>query len=408
MQFTDEYLRQIMPNCPKAKRALYLPHLVTAMLRFHITTELRIAAFLARLAEESSELSRWDENLNYTAQRILQVFHARVKSSAQAQALAHNPEALANAIYGGRYGNREPGDGWKYHGRSPVQTTFRDNYRAAARVLNLPLEEHPEMALQADVGFLMAGAFWESHGLNALADSRSLTAIVQRINGGTNGLASTRAYYERALRVLPDGFELTEDSLAAAQSFAAENVNHADDAFPDYDISQPVSIESEQSAAQEPENPSESKPEPETTSPEPEQAVDGGGKDDVAQTVEQSAPAKTRTLKSMLSAIVAWFAGIGVPATMFFDRIGVLVQSGDPRVVFVVLIVAVASVLIYWKYQDRQTKLDIVDRQHAHEVNIETMKIRSDPKRINVVLAPKTTPATPEQVSQDTGRTAAS
>ena len=44
-----------MPNLASAKRALYLPYLVTAMQTYAIDTALRTATFFAQLAHESGE-----------------------------------------------------------------------------------------------------------------------------------------------------------------------------------------------------------------------------------------------------------------------------------------------------------------------------------------------------------------
>ena len=45
---TDDEVRQVMPTCPAARRANYLPFIQQAMEEFEITTYLRKAAFLAQ------------------------------------------------------------------------------------------------------------------------------------------------------------------------------------------------------------------------------------------------------------------------------------------------------------------------------------------------------------------------
>ena len=67
---TLDQLRHIMPLLSEAKAAAILPTLKAAMEEWQISSPLRMAAFLAQLAEESAELSRWEENLNYSSKRL--------------------------------------------------------------------------------------------------------------------------------------------------------------------------------------------------------------------------------------------------------------------------------------------------------------------------------------------------
>lgn len=90
----------------------------------------RIAEFVAQIANETGGFRTFEENLNYSAKRIMEVWPSRVPNLAAAAPLAHNPEALANVVYQRpREGNTQPGDGWRYRGRGALQLTFRNNYR---------------------------------------------------------------------------------------------------------------------------------------------------------------------------------------------------------------------------------------------------------------------------------------
>lgn len=170
---SDDQLRQIMPNCPQAKRALYLPFIQQAMNEFGITSYLREAAFIAQLAHESAEL------------RFME-------------------EIASGQAYEGRrdLGNTQPGDGRRYKGRGPIQLTGRANYQKFGQLLGLDLVGNPTQAATPEVGFRIAGLFWKSRGLNELADAQMFKTITKRINGGFNGLADRIKYYDRAKNVL--------------------------------------------------------------------------------------------------------------------------------------------------------------------------------------------------------------
>lgn len=175
---TLEQLLQIMPRAPRLRVEPLLPHLKRALVEFKINTPLRIAAFLAQLAHESTQ---W----------------------------RHFEELADGSAYEGRadLGNVEPGDGKRYKGRGPIQLTGRGNYRKYGKLLGLPLEEEPERASDADVGFRIAGCYWQTRGLNLLADQcaddpGAFDRITRRINGGLNGKAQRDAYFARARAVL--------------------------------------------------------------------------------------------------------------------------------------------------------------------------------------------------------------
>ena len=54
----------------------------------------------------------------------------------------------------------------------------------------------------SEVGCQVAGWFWSTRKLNALADERDFKAITKRVNGGYRGLEQRERYYRRALEVL--------------------------------------------------------------------------------------------------------------------------------------------------------------------------------------------------------------
>lgn len=206
---TEEHLKQIMPTCQNA--ADWVEPLNSAMDKFEINTVPRIAAFLAQIAHESGELRLLEENLHYSASRLVQVWPRRFPTLSAALPYDRNPQKIANKVYADRMGNGDEnsGDGWAFHGRGLIQLTGRSNYKTAAQSLNVDLEGHPELLTQPVYAALSAAFFWKSHGLNELADTNSpaeededFVTITKRINGGTIGLDERKKYWEKAKAVL--------------------------------------------------------------------------------------------------------------------------------------------------------------------------------------------------------------
>lgn len=167
-----------------------------------ITTPLRLAHCLAQSSVETGGFTRLTENLNYSAERIRQVWPSRFPTVASAAPYARNPEALANKVYGGRFGNLDEGDGWKYRGRGTKQTTFRDNYAAVQAVTGLNVLADPDQLADPDKGLRAGCVYWEAKGCNALADRDDIEALTRRVNGGLNGLPERKAALARAKSIL--------------------------------------------------------------------------------------------------------------------------------------------------------------------------------------------------------------
>lgn len=184
--------------------------LARAMERHGITTPRRAAHFLAQIGHESASLSRLEENLDYSAARLREVWPSRFDATT-ARAYARQPERIANRVYANRMGNGDEasGDGWTYRGRGPIQLTGRANYRRMARITGLPLEAQPALAAEIDAGALIAAAWWQDAGLNTLADTGDILDVSRRVNLGTtrthrmpNGLSDRITRTRRALALL--------------------------------------------------------------------------------------------------------------------------------------------------------------------------------------------------------------
>jgi len=167
-----------------------------------ISTPLRVAHFLAQIATETGGFTIIEENMNYSAQRLCQVWPSHFRSLGQAAAYAHAPEKLANYIYADanrqpshRLGNVKEGDGWRYRGRGFMQTTGRENYRKAGH------EDDPDALADVAVSLDAAIDEWVRGRCNALADDDNLRAIRRVINGGVIGLDHAEVHLARAKRL---------------------------------------------------------------------------------------------------------------------------------------------------------------------------------------------------------------
>ena len=170
--------------------------------KYEINTIKRQAHFLGQCGHESNWFNILEENLNYSAQGLMSIWGSRFPTLEIAQQYARQPEKIANKVYGGRMGNLEDGDGWKYRGRGIIQLTGRENYRNTGRALGVDLEGFPELALVPLYACLAAGHYWAKRGLNELADKDDYKEITRRINGGQTGLMDRIAKTKKAEEVL--------------------------------------------------------------------------------------------------------------------------------------------------------------------------------------------------------------
>lgn len=161
--------------------------------------------FLANVLHESAEFSKYEEDLYYTAARIVEVWPARFKTILEAAPYARNPQKLAVKVYGGRMGNTDPMDGWDFRGSGPIQMTGKDNFTQFAswmdrkfKITRSELEWGRLIRKDHEAG--MHAACWIfsiAKGLNDEALNDEMKLVIKRINGGYNGLDERMAYYER-------------------------------------------------------------------------------------------------------------------------------------------------------------------------------------------------------------------
>lgn len=173
-----------------SKQKTNISQILQSAEKFGITNKFAQAAFLAVLFKESGfEPKR--ENMNYSADRIRVVFPS---VASKANSLAYKPELLANAVYGGRYGNGTT-EGFKYRGGGLNQITFKDNYAKYGKLIGVDLVASPEkitnLAIAADVAAVFA-----TEGIKALQKSGKLAVYnAKDVNDFKNETDALHAFY---------------------------------------------------------------------------------------------------------------------------------------------------------------------------------------------------------------------
>lgn len=164
-------------DCGPVHARHYALWLDEACWQYGIVTPERIRAFLAQVGHESGRLRHVREIWGPTP---------------------------AQRRYEGRadLGNVQPGDGKRFMGRGLIQITGRANYAAASDALGEDFIGYPALLETPKWACRSAAWFWQSRGLNALADAGDYDRITRRINGGLTGRADRVGLLERAQAVI--------------------------------------------------------------------------------------------------------------------------------------------------------------------------------------------------------------
>jgi putative chitinase len=174
------------------------------------------------MGHESGGLTIVQENLNYSASRLMAVWPSRFPTLASAQPYAGNPQKLANKVYGGRMGNTGPNDGWTYRGRGFIQITGKDGYASVGALAGLDLVGHPELAADPAKAGAVVAAFSSWKKLNVPADAGDFVAHTRKINGGTIGLDDRKVWLNKVLANVPWPF-----GAAPAATLSVERIKAA-------------------------------------------------------------------------------------------------------------------------------------------------------------------------------------
>ena len=140
-----------------------------------VTDTRAVANIMAQMQAESRGDATKQENLNYSAERLMQVFPRKFSGLADARSvIAGGAEAIGNRIYGGRMGNAE-GEGYMYRGRGLIQLTGKNNYEKYGKLLGMDLVGNPDAASDPAVAQKIAAMYFSQ----AKARGTDLTDIRQ-------------------------------------------------------------------------------------------------------------------------------------------------------------------------------------------------------------------------------------
>ena len=144
--------------------------------KFNITSNLRLAHFMAQCAHESGN---WKYRL----------------------------ELASGSAYEGRkdLGNTETGDGVRFKGRGYIQLTGRANYGKFSKFIGEDCVANPNL-VSDKYPLASAGFFFDSNKLWSICDLGStdevVTKVTKRVNGGTNGLADRLKHFHEYWNLL--------------------------------------------------------------------------------------------------------------------------------------------------------------------------------------------------------------
>jgi putative chitinase len=168
--------------------------------KFGLNTNLRLAHFLAQISHESGGFKILKENLNYSAERLKQIFPKYFPGNLN-ESYAKKPEKIANKVYGGRMGNGDEssGDGWKHRGFGFLQLTGKDNHRAFDKTVDDDIMANPSL-IATKYPLSSAAFFFNTNKLWTICDKGATDEVVaevtKRVNGAHIGLQDRLKHFK--------------------------------------------------------------------------------------------------------------------------------------------------------------------------------------------------------------------
>jgi predicted chitinase len=161
------------------------------------------AILLAVVLYNTNNFKYFDDwRLDMAPDVIRQAYPQVLEGRPNSDPLFEDRRALANFIYRGRNGNKQPEDGWKYRKRGSLQLDGRGRYTVASSLVQVDLEATPDELSKSEVD----ARFTVSIMKKFYADS-TLHDFFKAVTDGLSGVAIAQANYEK---LMPGSRRVTE------------------------------------------------------------------------------------------------------------------------------------------------------------------------------------------------------
>jgi len=186
--------------------------------QYDLTTDRRLAAFVAAVALGTDGFTRFEEQLDFDSAAAIVANFPEIRGD-EAAAFVHRPRELANRAYrpldGGSFeglseyetGNTEPEDGWNYRGRGLIFMRGRSDYADIGRSLNQGFLAHPELVNDPRHQVRAALERWRRREGNERADTSNLLSIARRVVGVNDNGERIFALEARARQLIARALE---------------------------------------------------------------------------------------------------------------------------------------------------------------------------------------------------------
>ena len=168
--------------------------------------KVQLSHFLSQCRHESKDFTDFDEDLNYSAKRLLEIFPKYFTSVPDAQSVVNRGHiAVANHLYNGRMGNNKmSNDGYQFRGGGCLHLTGRDNYTLFDATVPESIIGNTDLVrtkykLSSAIWFFDVNKLWV---ICSDATPNGVLKVTKKVNGGINGLKERQSYFDFYMKIL--------------------------------------------------------------------------------------------------------------------------------------------------------------------------------------------------------------